>query len=87
MVDNQGRHDIEDIYEALHKVLDERNIDGNTHMEHHRFVELLIEERELKRQRWERFRLSAIGTLATMTVGALVWIGKLVLDYILHVDP
>lgn len=83
MVDRDGKHDLEDIYKALHQVMDERMLDGRTHMEHHKFVEYLIEKEEKRQARIEKFRLSAIGTAASLFVGALVWIGKIVADYFL----
>ena len=84
MVDEKGHHTLDDIYDALHHVLDERGIDGKTHMEHHAFVEYLIDREKKKEERWEKFKMSFIGTIATATAGGMIWVGKLIWDHLIR---
>jgi len=52
------------------------------HDTHHKYVQLQIEKDERRKSRWEKAQQSAIGTVITFIAGGLLWIGKVVLDYI-----
>jgi len=54
------------------------------HDTHHKYVQLQIEKSELKKARWEKARQSAMGTIITALFASLIWVGKIVLDYITH---
>ena len=71
----------EELKETMIEVLhDNRRIPDEVHSTHHKFVAEEIERRERRRQMWEKFRNSFIGTLATGIVAGLAWIGKLILE-------
>ena len=90
MVDKEGHHDLDDLHydlramtEVMHKVLDDRGIPAKVHHEHHDFVEYLITKQRRKEAFIKKFQMSLIGTAATALVGALIWVGKIVVDHIL----
>lgn len=72
----------EDMQDVLREILVEQNaIGGEQHHHDHEFIQLL-KDRELRRvARVEKFKQSIIGTVATMLVGAVIWVGKLILDH------
>lgn len=72
----------EELQEVIRETFEERNtIGGERHHTDHEFIQFLKDREERRAARVEKFKLSLIGTLATMLVGAAVWIGKLVVDY------
>jgi len=76
----------EELEEILTKALGSPpdTIPASMHDTHHKFVQLQIEKYELKKQRWEKARQSAMGTIITVLGGGFLWIGKVVIDYITH---
>lgn len=69
-----------DVRRIFNQVLDERGLDRETHMDHHRYIEHLLEQEANKEKRRERFRLSFIGALAAACVGGLIWVGQFVIS-------
>lgn len=67
---------------ALEKALNKkRTIDNETHAEHHDFMAAWIKRWEVRQKMWQRFKLSFIGGIAMAVVGALMWLGQLVLEH------
>lgn len=67
--------------ETLRRILnDSRHIDNETHNKHHQWITSEIKQRNISNKRWEKFRLSIIGTVASGLVAALAWVGKLVIE-------
>ena len=67
--------------EALHEVLQEhRSVDEDQHKLHHDFLEGEIQRREERHAMWLKFQSSFIGGLALAILGALSWVGHLVLE-------
>jgi len=74
--------DKQELTEVLSEVLDKHSkIDQEVHTDHHEFIEMLQKREKRRIELWQKFKLSAVGTIATALVGALIWIGKLVLDH------
>jgi len=52
----------EELKKALEEVLDARApVDKETHIKHHEFVDILIEERQKKKERNEKIKTQVIG--------------------------
>lgn len=51
----------DEIKQAIIDAFDERDTYGHAHSDHHRFIEEMIAERQMKRQRLERVRQQVIG--------------------------
>lgn len=77
----QGTEPMSELKRTIHEALDERDsIDRETHHVHHEFIEELIEKYKKREARREKMLQSFLGTLATALVGALVWVGNLILE-------
>ncbi len=65
------------LVELMEQVLDaRRRIDADTHAEHHSFVQLLIDERRVRKERWEKVRSHVYGwgiITAITGIGASLW--------------
>lgn len=67
----------------LCRVLNSRKkIDDELHDKHHKFIDLLIEREERRREGWRKFKLSFIGGIALATVSGLIWLGALVIEFL-----
>lgn len=72
----------EQLEKVLEKVLNsKRTIDNITHVAHHEFTAAWMIRWEARQKMWQRFKLSFIGGIAMTIVGALIWIGKIVLEH------
>jgi hypothetical protein len=71
----------EELREVMEEVLNHRRtIDDDRHDAHHRFIESELLRRERREAAWEKFRMSFIGGMALLLIGALTWVGQLVID-------
>lgn len=70
-----------DIIAAVSEALKQhRSIDAETHQEHHAFIGMMMEREARRVVRSEKFKTSFIGAIAVSMVGALGWIGKLIIE-------
>lgn len=80
--------DEETLERILRHVLHEkRQVDEETHSSHHRYIDILIEKEERRKEAWRKFKLSFIGGLALALLGALSWVGTLVIESFRHGPP
>lgn len=71
----------EDVQNVMRDVLTERDtIASESHSADHEFIKVLQAREQRKIVRVERFKLSFIGAFATLIVGSLVWLGRLVIE-------
>ena len=73
----------DEIIDAVHAALNQRDsLDRETHKEHHRFVQFLMDARKKRLDRWENVRQTVIGGLILGTVSGiisfLIWVSTLV---------
>lgn len=76
--------------EALSRTLNEvlnskRTISDEQHIQDHKswqelspFLRQWVKDKKKNEERWEKFRMSIIGSIALILVSGLVWVGKLV---------
>ena len=77
--------DKHDITAAVIEALNEhRSIDAQTHHEHHAFIEMMMGRESRRVARSEKFKTSFIGAIAVSMVGALGWLGTLLLESVRH---
>ena len=77
--------DKRDITAAVIEALNEhRSIDAQTHHEHHAFIEMMMGRESRRVARSEKFKTSFIGAIAVAMVGALGWLGTLLLEAVRH---
>jgi len=76
----------EELEEVLTKALGSPpdTIPAAVHDTHHKFVQLQMEKDERRQKRWEKAQQSVIGTIVTVLTGAILWVGKVVFDYVTH---
>jgi len=68
--------------ELLDNALNSRRaIDNETHTDHHEFVAMYMRRWEARQKMWQRFKLSFIGGIAMAFVGALAWVGQLIIEH------
>jgi len=68
----------EDLIDALDEVLNKKRIiDDDTHKMHHEFIQMELERRENNKRLWMKFKLSAVGAIATGIVTGLMWVGSI----------
>lgn len=70
--------------EEMAVVLDEvlnrrRDIDNDTHKHDHEFIKMMREREERHARLWMKFKTSVVGSIAMAVVGALLWLGNLVM--------
>jgi len=58
-----------------------RAIDDATHADHHEFIAMYRARWEARQKMWQRFKLSFVGGAAMAVVGALAWIGQLIIEH------
>lgn len=67
---------------VLEKVLNaKRTVDNETHGDHHEFLKMYIQRFESRQKMWQKFKMSAIGTLGAAIIGGLGWLGTLIIEY------
>jgi len=77
-----GKGSNEDLKKALEEVLDARApVDKETHIKHHKFIDVLIEEWEKKKERNEKIKTQVMGWGVILLLGA---IGKAVYHYFVN---
>jgi len=65
--------DKEEIKEAMREALNEWNsINSKTHEEHHKFIDILIVDAEVKKERVEKIKTSIIGWGFITGIGSIV---------------
>lgn len=64
------------VKEAIHEALEERGISFKTHLTHHRFVEDLIEEHRIRKERREKVKTSVMGWMAISCLTFLAVVGS-----------
>ena len=77
---------IEEIKEVVAEVVHSKapGISAVDHKAHHAYIGMQIAKDERSQERWEKFRLSLIGTIATLLVTGTVWLGKVALEIWRH---
>jgi len=70
------------VKEAMAETFAEHGITPEAHISHHQFIELMMQKRENREKLFRKFESSLIGGLALAILGALGWIGSVVLDAI-----
>jgi len=77
-----------DLIEALDHVLQaRRSVPEEVHKDDHDFLKILKQREERRVKRWEKFRLSLIGTIATSLGGGIIAIGAWVVGIFGHHPP
>jgi len=77
--------DKSDIKEAvMEAMIAHRSIDAETHHDHHAFITLMMERETRRLARVEKFKTSFIGAVAVAAVGALGWLGQMVIEGLQH---
>lgn len=80
--------DEEALEDVLRRVLHEkRHIEDEMHASHHKYINLLIEREERRKEAWRKFKMSFIGGLGLTALGALIWLGKLMIEVFRHGPP
>lgn len=74
----------EQLIEALKKALEESLPASTTHREDHEFLHMLKAREARRLERVEKFKLSAIGGLGIAVVSGLIWVGKIIIEYLGH---
>jgi len=57
-------------------------LNDESYQTHYDYVRLQIEKDRRRQELWQKFRLSFIGSLGVSLVGAMIWVGKIVLESI-----
>lgn len=69
----------------IHEALDERDaLDHETHKAHHIAVQRWIERQERHDAMMQKARDSAIGAVVVGLIGALAWVGKIVIEHVMQ---
>ena len=77
-----------EIKQAIHEVLEEhRSLDEEQHSLHHAYIEAELRRREERHVMWLKFKSSFIGGLALGILGALGWLGTLILEALRNGGP
>jgi len=71
-----------DVKDALHEAFADFGITKETHSAHHQFIEMEIQKREQRHEKWNKFQGSMIGGITLAILGFLGWLGSVILDFI-----
>ena len=76
--------DLEGIAKAVQTALKPRHvaIDEDTHKSHHDYIALQVEKASNRKKQWDKFKMSAIGTVATSLVVMLIAFGESILHFL-----